>query len=205
MSIYTYEILDTSELIALVLGLQATDPAVVKIAASVSECGGNSITIGEVARETGSIGARRAARLEASIELGRRMLRRAADSRQVISTPEQVAELMHPMVAGLDREHFWSIMLNTKNHVTRVSEISVGSLNASIVHPRELFKEAVKVSAASVIVVHNHPSGDTTPSGADIQLTRRLMKAGDVLGVEVLDHVILAGQEHASLRDLGLM
>ena len=82
----------------------------------------------------------------------------------------------------------------------------MGSLNASIVHPRELFKEAVKVSAASVVVVHNHPSGDPTPSGADVQLTRRLVKAGDVLGIEVLDHVVIGdGGDHASLRELGLM
>ncbi len=85
-------------------------------------------------------------------------------------------------------------------------EVSIGSLNASIVHPRELFKEAVKVSAASIVLVHNHPSGDPTPSGADVQLTRRLVKAGDVLGIEVLDHVVIGdGGEHSSLRDLGLM
>jgi DNA repair protein RadC len=85
-------------------------------------------------------------------------------------------------------------------------EVSVGSLNASIVHPRELFRDAVRASAAAVVVVHNHPSGDPTPSGADIQLTRRLVKAGDVLGIEVLDHVVIGdGGEHASLRDMGLM
>jgi len=84
--------------------------------------------------------------------------------------------------------------------------VSVGSLNASIVHPRELFKEAVKSSAASIVLVHNHPSGDPTPSGADVSLTRRLVKAGDVLGIEVLDHVVIGdGGGHASLRDLGLM
>jgi DNA repair protein RadC len=88
----------------------------------------------------------------------------------------------------------------------RIIEVSVGSLNASIVHPRELFKDAVRASAASVVVVHNHPSGDPTPSGADIQLTRRLVKAGDVLGVDVLDHVIIGdGGAHASMRELGLM
>jgi DNA repair protein RadC len=107
---------------------------------------------------------------------------------------------------GSDRERFWALALTTRNHLIKIIEVSVGSLNASIVHPRELFKEAVKVSAASVVVVHNHPSGDPTPSGADIQLTRRLVKAGDVLGIEVLDHVVIGdGGEHASLRDLGLM
>ena len=85
-------------------------------------------------------------------------------------------------------------------------EVSVGSLNASIVHPRELFKEAVRLSAAAVIVVHNHPSGDPTPSGADLQLTRRLVRAGDVLGIEVLDHVVIGdGGAHVSLREMGAM
>ena len=138
------------------------------------------------------------------------MSRRASgpceDRRPTISTPEDVVALCSPQLRGLDREHFWALALNTKNQLLRVIEVSVGSLNASIVHPRELFKDAVRVSAASVVVVHNHPSGDPTPSGADIQLTRRLVKAGDVLGVEVLDHVVLGdGGAHASLRDLGLM
>jgi DNA repair protein RadC len=127
-------------------------------------------------------------------------------SRPTITRPEDVVRLCGPQFRGSDREHFWALPLNTKNQLLRTIEVSVGSLNASIVHPRELFKECVKVSAASVVVVHNHPSGDPTPSGADIQLTRRLVKAGDVLGIEVLDHVVIGdGGAHASLRDLGLM
>jgi DNA repair protein RadC len=85
-------------------------------------------------------------------------------------------------------------------------EVSVGSLNASIVHPRELFKEAVRLSAASVVVVHNHPSGDPTPSGADLQLTRRLVRAGEVLGIELVDHVVIGdGGSYASVRDMGAL
>jgi DNA repair protein RadC len=123
-----------------------------------------------------------------------------------VNGPDDVVRICGPQLRGLDREHFWSLALNTKNQLLRVIEVSVGSLNASIVHPRELFKEAVRLSAASVVVVHNHPSGDPTPSAADVQLTRRLVKAGDVLGIEVLDHVVIGGPgEHASLRDLGLM
>jgi DNA repair protein RadC len=98
------------------------------------------------------------------------------------------------------------IALNTKNRLIRMYEVSVGSLNATIVHPRELFKDAVRLSAASVVVVHNHPSGDPTPSAADIQLTRRLVKAGDVLGIDVLDHVVIGtAGEFSSLREMGLM
>jgi DNA repair protein RadC len=147
-----------------------------------------------------------AARLLGSLELSRRAVLPASAQRPFVSRPEDVVRLCGPQLRGCDREHFWALALNTKNQLIRIIEVSVGSLNASIVHPRELFKEAVKVSAASVVVVHNHPSGDPTPSGADIQLTRRLVKAGDVLGIEVLDHVVVGdGGEHASLRDLGLM
>jgi len=125
-----------------------------------------------------------------------------------VNTPEEAASIVRDLFDfdHLDREQFVALALNTKNRVIGAWAVSVGSLNASIVHPRELFKQCVKVSAASVVVMHNHPSGDPTPSGADIQLTRRLVKAGDVLGIEVLDHVVIGdGGAHASLRDLGLM
>ncbi|MBS3957451.1 MAG: DNA repair protein RadC [Clostridiales bacterium] len=152
------------------------------------------------------IGPASAARLLAGLEFSRRASVWRCKERASIQTPEDVVALCGLQLRGADREHFWSLALNTKNRLVRMVEISVGSLNASIVHPRELFKDAVRCSAASVVVVHNHPSGDPTPSGADIQLTRRLVRAGDVLGIEVLDHVIIGdGGEHASLRDLGLM
>jgi len=152
------------------------------------------------------VGPAGAARLLACLEISRRAAGWSAAERPVVSTPEDVTALCGPQLRGLDREHFWALALNTKNQLLRIFEVSVGSLNASIVHPRELFKDAVRSSAASVVVVHNHPSGDPTPSGADIQLTRRLVKAGDVLGIEVLDHVVIGdGGAHSSLRELGLM
>jgi len=152
------------------------------------------------------VGPAAAARLLGSLELSRRAALRGNEARPIVSRAEDVVRLCASQFRGSDREHFWALALNTKNQLLRTVEVSVGSLNASIVHPRELFKEAVRLSAASVVVVHNHPSGDPTPSGADIQLTRRLVKAGDVLGIEVLDHVVIGDSgEHASLRDLGLM
>ena len=123
-----------------------------------------------------------------------------------MSTPEDVVRLCSAQLRGLDREHFWALALSTKNRLLRMVEVSVGSLNTSIVHPRELFKDAVRVSAASIVVVHNHPSGDPTPSSADLQLTRRLARAGEVLGIEVLDHVVIGdGGAHTSLRDMGVL
>jgi DNA repair protein RadC len=152
------------------------------------------------------VGPAAASRVLACLEMSRRASVWRTGPRKSVSTPEDVVALCWPQMRGSDREHFWALALNTKNQLLRVVEISVGSLNASIVHPRELYKEAVRLSAASVVVVHNHPSGDPTPSGADIQLTRRLVKAGDVLGIELLDHVVIGdGGEHSSLRELGLM
>ncbi len=152
------------------------------------------------------VGPAGAARLLACLEMSRRAAAWPAGDRPVVSTPEDVVRLCATQMRGLDREHFWSLVLSTKNRLLRMVEVSVGSLNASIVHPRELFKEAVRLSAASIVVVHNHPSGDPTPSGADLQLTRRLAKAGEVLGIDVLDHVVIGdGGAHASLREMGVL
>jgi DNA repair protein RadC len=153
-----------------------------------------------------NVGPSAAARVVACLELGRRAASWPSSRRPTVATPADVVSLLGARVRGLDREHFWALALGTKNHLNRVIDVSVGSLNASIVHPRELFREAVRASAASVVVVHNHPSGDPTPSGADIQLTRRLVRAGDVLGIELLDHVVIGdGGEWASLRELGML
>ena len=152
------------------------------------------------------VGPAAAARVVACLELGRRAGAWPRGDSPSVARPEDAVALLASRVRGQDREQFWALALDTKNRLIREISVSVGSLNASIVHPRELFKSAVRVSAASVVVVHNHPSGDPTPSGADIQLTRRLARAGDVLGIELLDHVVIGdGGRWASLRELGLL
>ena len=195
------------ELVATILGRRSLDEAVTRMATVLAGDGWTGgAPLAEIAREYGNVGPRSVAKLEAAVELGRRTLAaRAARQTETISTPEDVVRVVKPLLSGRDKEHFLACALSTKNKLLRIIEVSVGSLNASIVHPRELFKECVMASAASVVVAHCHPSGDPTPSGADIQLTRRLVKAGDVLGIEVLDHVVLGHDEHSSLRDLGLM
>jgi DNA repair protein RadC len=152
------------------------------------------------------VGPAGAARFLGCLELARRASAWPAADRPVVSTPEDVVALCATQLRGLDREHFWALALSTKNRLLRMAEVSVGSLNSSIVHPRELFKDAVRISAASIVIVHNHPSGDPTPSAADLQLTRRLARAGEVLGIEVLDHVVIGdGGAHASLRHMGVL
>lgn len=201
------------ELVATILGRQTHDEACTRLATVLATDGWlGGAPLAEVAREYGNVGPKSVAKLEAAVELGRRALAARASRQAVtISTPEDVVGIVKPLIVGRDREHFFALALNTKNRLLKVIEVSIGSLNASIVHPRELFKECVMVSAASVVIAHNHPSGSggdgagSTPSGADVQLTRRLVKAGDVLGVEVLDHLVLAGDEFTSMRESGLM
>lgn len=123
----------------------------------------------------------------------------------VLDSPQAIHEL--PFIAeevlSSDRERFVCLHLNTKNWLLSWELVSIGSLNATVVHPREVFKAAILANAASVVLCHNHPSGDPEPSGADLQLTRRLVKAGDVVGIEVLDHVILTETGFVSLMERG--
>ena len=122
-----------------------------------------------------------------------------------ISSSQDVVELVAPDLNKYDREVFLSLLLNTKNMPIGVEEVSIGCLNSSIIHPRELFKSAVLASASSLILIHNHPSGDPEPSREDLELTKRLVKAGDLMGIKILDHVIIAGESFISLLDRGLM
>jgi DNA repair protein RadC len=199
------DIVSDAELVALLVS--SRDPAAGRAVLDAQPCPDALWRMGaeDLVRVNG-VGPAGAARLLACLELARRASAWSASERPVVSTPEDVVRLCGTQLRGLDREHFWALALSTKNRLLRVVEVSVGSLNASIVHPRELFKEAVRISAASVVVVHNHPSGDPTPSGADLQLTRRLAKAGEVLGIELLDHVVIGdGGAHVSLREMGVL
>jgi DNA repair protein RadC len=147
------------------------------------------------------VGPAAAAALLAAVELGRRA-GRPMPLRRTIATAADVAEVCADEMASFDREHFRAIVLDTRNRLIGMEDISVGSLTTALVHPRELFKAAIRRSAAGVVVVHNHPSGDVTPSLADIELTRRLARAGDVLGIDLLDHVIVGQGRWTSLKEL---
>ena len=125
--------------------------------------------------------------------------------RKTIKTPEDAHQILQGYFAALPCEHFIVMLLNTKNRVTAVSPVSTGSLNASIVHPRELFQRAILGNAASLILAHNHPSGDPTPSPEDIELTKRLVDAGKLLDISVLDHIIIGDGCFASLKEKGYL
>ena len=120
-----------------------------------------------------------------------------------VREPHDVYKLMKPRFKDADREHFYALLLNTKNVVLAIELVSIGSLNASIVHPREILKPAIVASAASILLVHNHPTGDAEPSKEDIEFTRRMVKCGELIGIELLDHVIIGNGSFASLKERG--
>jgi DNA repair protein RadC len=204
MSYDTVDKLSPAELVAAVLGKKLADNECHRLAAIVtSEDWLDGMPLSMIARESPAF-AKRVDRIASAVELGRiTMAARATRKANIISTKEDVFALMQPRLAGLEVEKFYCLCLDTKNRLKKIVDVSTGSLNASIVHPRELFRKAVEISACSVVVVHNHPSGNSTPSVADLQLTRRLVAAGDTLGIEVLDHIVIGGDGLTSLRETG--
>jgi DNA repair protein RadC len=152
--------------------------------------------------ELEGIGDAKALRLKATFELGKRFVtRRKETAIRKVNSPGDVADLMIPEMQGLDREHFKAILLNTKNGIIRIVTVAVGSLNAALVHPREIFKPAVSASAAGIIMVHNHPTGNPEPSNEDVDLTVRFARCGELMGIELVDHIIIGGNRFVSMRE----
>ena len=155
--------------------------------------------------EIKGIGEAKAIQILASVELGRRIHKLNDQDRYVIRSPEDGANYCMEEMRFLSQEHFVCLYLNTKNQVLHKRTVFIGSLNASIVHPREVFKEAFRRSAASIICLHNHPSGDPSPSREDIEVTKRLVECGKIMGIEVLDHIIIGEQKYVSLKEKGYL
>ena len=138
--------------------------------------------------------------LKAVLEFSRRVLNQGLGLDEPITSPADVLPEIR-FIRDLNKEHFVAIFLNARNQVIKTDTISIGSLNASLVHPRELYAPAVGISAASVILAHNHPSGDVTPSKEDISLTKRMVQAGQIMGIEVVDHLIVASDKFLSMKE----
>ncbi|NEU29773.1 JAB domain-containing protein [bacterium LRH843] len=149
------------------------------------------------------IGEAKAVEIAAAIELGKRIHSLRTGERYVIRSPEDASNYVMEDMRFLQQEHFVALYLNTKNEVIHRQTLFIGSLNASIVHPREVFKEAFRRSAASIICLHNHPSGNPEPSREDIDVTKRLYEAGRIIGIEVLDHIIIGDRKFVSLKEKG--
>ena len=151
------------------------------------------------------IGAAKAAQIKAALEVGKRLASQVSGSKEKMQCSQDFVTLYAPFLKNLKKEVVKVVLLNLKLNVIRDLTISEGSLNASIVHPREVMVPAIKESAASIVLIHNHPSGDPTPSQADIEITHRVTKAGDIIGIKLLDHIIIAGNDFYSFADEGLI
>ncbi len=158
---------------------------------------------GPVLAATAGVTPLQAGRLESALELGMRALGPVARSGILVRGPADLEQMLAQVFRGLDRERFLALYLDTRHRVLTVETVSVGSLNASLVHPREVFKMAVSLSAAAVIVAHNHPSGCPQPSGDDLDLTARLSGCGELLGIALLDHLVWGDGEIISIREYG--
>jgi DNA repair protein RadC len=194
------------DLVAVILGTGSDGEGVLELAERVTRSVNLRLLPRVPAEELLAIrglGPARVAQLLAAAEMGRRLWP-DGEAASLVRGPETVFELTRD-IRGSNREHFVGFYLNTRNQVLRREVISIGSLNASIVHPREVFTPAVAVSAASLILAHNHPSGDPTPSEEDLAITRRLTEAGRLLGIDVLDHVIVARECYASFKERRLL
>jgi len=200
------EALSDQELLALMLRTGYAGRSVMDLAAGLLTGfpGGLSAAgFSELSRVKG-VGASRAAALVAAFELARRSLGRQ-DHRPVLDSPGRVLEAVPEEVCAGRKEHLLAFYLNARSQLLRQETVSIGTLQASLVHPREVFAPAVAQSAAAVIVVHNHPSGDPSPSADDRETTRRLTRAGELLGIPLLDHIIVAGPRSFSFREHGLL
>jgi DNA repair protein RadC len=199
--------LGDNELLALVLGTGSRDRDVLALANRLLEHAGglHGFTRADVGtlRGVDGIGRARAAQVLAAVELGRRTLVRAGRERPRLNSPRELAAHLLPLYGAHAVEQFGIVMLDTKHRVIRTKIVAVGSLDTTVVHPREVFREATAASAAAIVLFHNHPSGDPTPSTDDLVLTTRLVNAGDVMGIEVVDHLILADQRYYSLVESG--
>lgn len=150
------------------------------------------------------LGQAKAATLKATLEIGRRLLLMGGDERAQIRSPADAAALLMVEMGHLDQEHLRTVLLDTKNRVQQIATIYIGSVNSALIRVGEVFKEAVRKNSAALIVVHNHPSGDPTPSPEDILVTRQIVEAGKLLDVDVLDHLVIGRGRYVSMRERGL-
>ena len=203
------EALSDAELLALLLRTGARGTDVLSAAARLlTGLGGlpglARVGAGDLARFAG-VGPAKSATLRAAVELGRRLATQRLEPGAPVRGPRDVFEHFHPRLRHASQERFFVVLLDGRHRVIRHELVSQGTLTASLVHPREVFRPALREAAAALVLVHNHPSGDPTPSREDCEVTERLSRAGELLGVPVLDHVVVAEHGYSSLRDSGAM
>lgn len=200
--------LSTAELLAIILRVGASGENVMRVAEKMLARhaglpGLAQATIHELCEDKG-VGEAKAIQVKAALELGRRLLVAAPHERPQVRAPADAANLLLAEMSLLAQEHLRTVLLDTRNRVISIPTIYVGSLNAASIRVGEVFREAIRSNCAALIVVHNHPSGDPTPSPEDIQVTRLLVEAGSLLSIDVLDHLIIGQQRFVSMKERGL-
>ena len=200
--------LNNAELIAILLRVGSEGESVVNLASRVVSKfkglrGLARATYGELCAMHG-ISDAKACQLLAALELGRRLMSLHPEDRAVIGSPGDVYNLLGPEMAFLDQEHLRVLLLNTKNEVLSSQEVYRGNVNSSMIRVAEVLRPAIRDNCPSIIIVHNHPSGDPTPSAEDILVTRQVRSGAEMMDIELLDHIIIGGQGFVSLKDKGL-
>lgn len=199
--------LGDNELLAVVIGAGTHRHDSLELANAVLERAGGLHAVVSCSqdelRAVPGVGPVRAVRVMAALELGRRTLLRSPDERRSLRSPRDVAEHLLPTFGARPVEQFGIVLLDAKHRLLKTVVLTVGTLDRSVVHPREIFREAAAARAAGIVLFHNHPSGDPAPSADDVLLTRRMVEAGILMGIEVLDHLILAETRYSSLRETG--
>jgi len=200
--------LSTAELLAIILRVGTKDENVIRLAQRLlvhfDGLPGLAQAPFEDLIEQKGVGPAKAVELKAAFELGRRWQAAAPQERLQVKSPQDAANLLMLEMSVLEQEHLRTIMLNSKNHVLKVHTVYVGSVNTASLRIAELFREAVRLNSVALIVAHNHPSGDPTPSAEDIAVTRQIVEAGKLLNIEVLDHLVIGQQRWVSLKERGL-
>ncbi|SDK58348.1 RadC family protein [Natronincola ferrireducens] len=207
---YGVDTLSNTELLAILLSTGTREMSAIDLAQSIIAATKDGLrfftdcTIEELSQIKG-VGLAKSAQIIAAVEFGKRIALTAKANNYKIKGPDDISHLLMEEMRYLKKEFFNLVLLNTKNEVIAVENISVGSLNSSIVHPREVFIRAIKRSSSAIVLVHNHPSGDPQPSREDIKITQRLVEAGKLIGIDVLDHIIIGDNVYTSLKEKNMM
>ena len=203
------EALSSQELLALILGRGIKGESVMVIAQRLLSTFGNIKAISEASLEeltqVKGIGLAKASQIKACFELGKRQDLEIDLKDFDIKDPQSIVKAIRATIKDKAKEHFKLILLNSRNKIIGISTISIGTLNANLVHPREVFKEAIIHNASSVVLAHNHPSGDPEPSEADLEITKRIIEAGKIMGIDVLDHIIITKTGFMSFKEKKLI
>lgn len=208
---YGPQALKTSELLAIIIRVGNQEETAVQVAEKLLQKYNGDLRrmAGETEKQLPDgikgLGQSKSAQIMAAFELGKRLSAFTGNERPQISAPRDAAHILMPQLRYLNTETLHVLSLDAKNYVTKQRRIFEGSLDVSIVHPREVFKFALEESAAAIIIVHNHPSGDPTPSKDDVEITKQLVEAGKIMDIPVLDHIVIGDGKYVSLREQAII